>query len=219
MASLLRLLPTFAVAALLGGASSAFAGYTATTNPFTATATDTTGNGPSIGDTLSVDGGSFLSFLGDTSQDPTISGGDLNRYRFDLDGTVTSFVGGGLATSFSGTYTIYYDQNANGMMDEGLRVSSGDFTLDTFLTGITGSFTQTQGPNNPSFADLGALYNNNPIDAIGTIVPNFNNPLASTTTLVLRQNAIAQPVPEPATMAALGLGALALIRRRRAQRA
>ncbi len=209
MAHLLRFLPILAITALAG---SSFAGYTAITNPFTATTTDIGNDGAGIGDLISVQGGSFASFVGDTAIDPTITGGDLNLYRFNLDGEVTSFELGGIFSSFVGDYTIFYDLNANGLFDEGLSVSSGEFTLNNFLIFLDGTFTQTQGPSNPAFADLGGLYGNNPVLASGTLSPDPLIPTNSTGVLTLRQNA--QPVPEPATMAALGLGALALVRRR-----
>ena len=79
--------------------------------------------------------------------------------------------------------------------------------------------TQTAGPSGPgsgNFADLGVRYNFNPVDVTGTYVVNPLNPLQGTGSATLRQ--MAAPVPEPASMAALGLGALALIRRRRAAR-
>ena len=207
----------------LGLTGSAHAGFTAVSNPFTIANGDADNSGnATIGDTFTVNNGSFLSFLGDTSADPTISGGDLANYKFDLTGAVSSVAGN--VANYTGTYSIYYDLDLNGAPNEGIFVSQGTFSLAaTFAAAntaaLTGSLVQTAGPSGPgssNFRDLGATYGNNPVTVTGTYMGDPTNPLTATGSITLRQNA--SPVPEPASMAALSLGALALVRKRRRAR-
>jgi hypothetical protein len=191
-----------------------FAGYTAVTNP---TTVDTpSSGGPAVGDAFDTPTpGSFLSFIGDTPADPTITGGDLSRYLYTLNGSINSIDTLAGVINYTGSYDIFYDLAGSGMFNASdPTVSAGNFDIDaTFIpatnnAALTGTLTQTTGPSNPAFDDLS--YGGNPVDVTGTYVGNDPG-VSGIIDATLRQNA----VPEPTSMAFLGLGALALLRKRR----
>ncbi len=211
-------------------ASFARAGFTVTTGTDLVTNTDTAPAGGSVGDSFSVGGlvngvdglpaGTFSTYTADGPSDPQILGSDLNFYRYNLSGTISSVIGN-LAT-YSGTYLIFYDQNLNGEPDEGLRVSGGTLSATGLfdpLTGetavFTGSLTQTQGPSNPAFADLS--YGGSPVMLTGAYTDStLGDGPSPTGTLVatLRQSATTVPEPASALLFAIG-GVIAMGLRRR----
>jgi hypothetical protein len=221
--------PVLACAAAALLAPAAQAGFTVLTGLDQVVNTDLGTPGGSVGDSFSVGGilaapdsqpgGTFASYVPDTPFDPQITGADLNRYRFNLTGTVAS-VAGSVAT-YTGSYLIFYDQDLNGEPNDSLTVSGGDFngtaTFD-FLTGetalFTGTLTQTQGASNPVFADLS--YGGNDVFLTGSYIDSTLGDGPSQTgllTVTLRQNALA--IPEPATVALCGAAGLALVAVRR----
>jgi hypothetical protein len=207
----------FASAIVLAAIGSpAFAGYTAITTTDTVN-TPSTG-GPVVGDLFSTaTSGGFTSFIGDTPNDPTLTGNDLPYYRYTLDGSITSINSLTDQIEYTGAYSIFYDLNLDGTFETGEpTVSTGDFTIfATFLPGtndaaLTGDLTQTAGPSNPAFADLSE--GGRPVLYTGTY--DGNDPgVSGTIQGTLRQNAVV--VPEPASMGILCLGGLLLGRRRR----
>jgi hypothetical protein len=127
--------------------------FTAVTDTATDTNTKTPPNsdpGAQVGDTFSVTMGSFASYTPGAG-DPTITGGDLNLYRFSLNGAVTSVNSG--VVSYAGFYQIFYDADQNGIFDAGdFNYSSGNLLLSVdFTTGgpyaANGTLTQTAGPS------------------------------------------------------------------------
>src|SRR6478609_9750403 len=117
----------------IGISSSTFAGYTVLTGNNAVKNTDIGAPGGSVGDSFSVGGsvltadsqpaGTFIAYTPDTPADPQISGADLNFYRYNLTGTISSIMGN-LAT-YTGSYLIFYDLDLNGEPNENLRVSAG----------------------------------------------------------------------------------------------
>jgi hypothetical protein len=179
------LLATVALSVGLAGTSSAF---TAVTNVSGVLNNDTVGGpGADVGDSFTVTGGSFATYFPDAG-DPTITGGDLNLYRFNMSGTVTN-VSSGVVT-YAGMYEIFYDGNSNGTLEPGagppdFSYSSGtlDLTVD-FTSGAgfgpftaTGMLHQTAGPDAgfpssgfaSSTATFTGTYTQNAVNANGVI--------------------------------------------------
>lgn len=205
----MKTLAALVVAAL---ASPALAGFTASTTVDTVLTPDTGAPGASVGDTFSMNvAGGFDAFIPDTASDPQITGGDLNFYRYTLNGAVASVLAN--VVTYTGTYTIFYDLGLDGIGGTDINVSSGSFTLTaTFVTGfdalLAGTLTQTSGPANPAFSDLS--YGGSPVIYTGTYTggtPGVSGVIEGT----LRQNA----VPTPGAMALAGIGGLVAARRRR----
>lgn len=176
-----------ALAASSFGLSAVSFGFTAVTNVAGVTNTDIGAAGGSVGDSFTVMGGSFASYLPGLG-DPTITGGDLAKYLFNMSGTITN-VNAGIAT-YAGLYEIFYDGNGNGSLDLGagppdFSYSSGtlNLTIDFTLGGPLGPFAangmlhQTAGPDfgfpSTGFAGTDATfsgsYTQNANDANGTI--------------------------------------------------
>src|SRR5262249_27224691 len=150
--------------------------------------------------------GTFAAYVADTIFDPQINGNDLSNYGYTLTGTVTSVMGE--MVDYSGTYEIFYNLDGNHTLDPGdLRVSAGTFVASAVFTPantatFTGTLTQTQGPQNPAFADLS--YGGNPVSLTGNYIGNLTDPSVGTLESTLRQGASA--VPEPSAIALLALG-------------
>ncbi len=146
-----------AVVALSAGFAGISSAFTAVTNIANVINSDTFGGpGADPGDSFTVTGGSFLTYVAGPG-DPTITGGDLNLYRFNLSGTVIN-VSSGVVT-YAGMYEIFYDGNANGTLELGagppdFSYSSGtlDLTVDFNAPGFgpflaNGTLHQTAGPD------------------------------------------------------------------------
>jgi hypothetical protein len=193
----------------------ALAGFTAVTNP-TVVNTPATG-GPAVGDAFNTPTpGSFTTFIGDTPADPTITGGDLSHYLYLLNGSIASITGP--IIDYTGTYDIFYDLAGSGAFNvNDPTVSAGNFNITaTFIpatndAALTGSLTQTSGPSNPAFRDLS--YGGNPVVVTGSYF-GTNPGVSGIIDATLRQNAV---VPEPSSLALLGIGGLTLLRRRRGE--
>lgn len=151
-----------AVAALsLGFAGTTF-GFTAVTNLANVTNDNSFGGpGLDIGDTFVVTGGTFASYTPDAG-DPTITGGDLHLYKFNLSGEVNQISGGSISSL--GLYEIFYDGNNDFLFAGGsdFTYSSGrlELTVD-YNSGsglgpysFTGIMNQTAGPD-PVFHSSG----------------------------------------------------------------
>jgi hypothetical protein len=220
-----------AIVISLGAGQAVHAGFTAQTSLLTVNNTDDGTPGGSVGDSFNIGGavvspdaiagGAFLAFLPDTPFDPQITGGDLNLFRFNLSGTIASVNAN--VVNYDGDYLLFYDVDGDGEPNEGITVSAGDFagtaTFDV-LTGETaeflGTLSQTQGPNNPNFADLS--YGGTDIVLTGTYLDGAGIGPSPTGTLTatLRQNAVA--VPEPATLALSGMAVIASLAIRRREK-
>ncbi len=211
----MRKILVLAGAVVLAAQASVFAGYTATTGVNTVLTPAGPLPGAQIGDTFTtVVPGNFTSFIGDTSSDPTVTT-DLNFYRYLFDGTVSAV--NGTEVDYTGTYRIFYDLNLSNSFDAGdPSVSSGDFTLAALFNApgtavLNGSLTQTAGPTNPAFTDLGLKYGGAPTTYTGVYLetdPGVSGTISGT----LRQ---AAAVPEPSIIGLLAAAPLAMGRRRR----
>lgn len=199
-----------ALSVLAAGASSAMAGFTASTGGAFSYTAPGTALAPAVGGMISVTNVPLQTYTPDTAADPQIVAGDVGNFLFSLDLGVTSVDSTTGAVATSGTYSLFYDLGSNGTPD--IRVSSGNAAL--YLTPAfagfdvaTGTLQQVLGPANPAFRDLAYGDNDNIVldgGALGTLTNQF--------ALTLRQNAVA---PEPATLTALaGLGMIGLRRRR-----
>ena len=211
---------SFAAAAALGlGASSARAGFVATSGPDAVTLTDSM---PSLGDAFTISAGTFSTFVPNTPQDPQITT-DLDRYGYAFDSTATSVNPTTTAVGYTGNYRIFYNVDGNDTYDPSagdLSVSFG--TLNASILPVTsaggntltvtfGALMQTQGPENPAFADLS--YGGNDVGVNGTlIVPTSGSPVTGTAALTFTQLA---PIPEPTTAGLIGVAAAGLLARRR----
>lgn len=206
------------VAVIAAFAAPAFAGYTATTGVDLGTNTDPGNDGATVGDSFTIQGGTFTSFIPDGPSDPQLTGADLAFYRYNLTATVAN-VGPGAQADYTGTYEIFYDLNLNGMNDDGLLVSGGTLaaTASFFAPNnatFTGQLFQTTGPSNPAFADLS--YGGNPVDFTGDYVGlGFGDGSQATFQSTLRQDGGIDAVPEPATFSLLAMGIPMLMMRRR----
>jgi hypothetical protein len=214
-------LRALAVAGLvLAATPSAFAGFIATTG--TDAVSTPAVSGPAVGDAFATIGhGTLTNYIPLGPTDPQ-SLGDLSDYVYDLNGTVTQ-VGTGAAANlitYAGTYDVDY---VNGGTTT--TVSEGTFTiLAQFIAGtnnatLNGSLIQTPGFAVPApFADLS--YGGNPVVYSGFYTGT--NPGVSGTIQGSLIQAAAFPsgggtpgAPEPASLGVLGLGATALLARRR----
>lgn len=197
-----------AIVASLGVPSLSHAGFVASTNSFAAANTSSFNT---LGNVLTTTtAGRLVNFDPDGPSDPQIAGGDLSSYRFTLSGTATSVVGS--AVTYVGNYQLYYD------FAGGINVSSGSATFTALQTSsrldiLSGQLVQSAGPANPAFTDLAAKYNYNPLSISGTFTQSATDPKKGLLQINFEQTG--QPVPEPASMAILGLGALGLVKRRR----
>lgn len=205
------------VAAVLSAALAvpAMAGFVVTTG------TDTVNSSsppPSVGETFSVPNGTFTAYVPDGPNDPQING-DLSNYGYNLDGTIQSIVGETI--TYTGTYEITYTFNP-GTGTVVVPVSTGDaaftavFAPGTNDAAVTGTLTQTEGPQGPyasHFTDLGADYAGNPVDIAATYIGGITDPTTGTIQGTLTQTATA--VPEPATLSLLSLLSVAGLRRAR----
>ncbi|HEY1684325.1 MAG TPA: hypothetical protein VGG19_06155 [Tepidisphaeraceae bacterium] len=195
----------------------AMAGFVATTG------TDTVNSSappPSVGETFSVPAGTFSAYVPDGSSDPQIQN-DLANYGYILDGTIQSITGETIA--YTGTYEITYTFNP-GSGNVVVPVSTGDaafsavFTPGTNDAAVTGTLTQTQGPQGPyasSFTDLGAEYGGNPVNILATYIGGTTDPTVGTIQGTLTQTA--SPVPEPAGACLLPVLAGFALRRKRSR--
>lgn len=138
-----------AVASLCGVEKSS--AFVATTSPATVqNINNDVTPGAQVGDQFSLSGGSFASYVPGFG-DPTITGGDLNRYRYNMDGTVVSVVG--TVVTYSGNYRIFYDSDLSG------QFNAGDYSYSLGTLGMTidfggaapyvanGQLHQTAGPD------------------------------------------------------------------------
>ena len=212
--------------ALAGGAfvAPAFGGYTAITTTDAVLTPSPIGPAVGLPFTVTDPSGGFSSFVGDTPADPTITGNDLSKYHYTLDGTTQSVDPATRENDYTGTYNIYYDLAGQTTYVPGAdpSVSMGTFNiLATFGTGansnnadLSGSLTQVTGPTGPgasNFRDLGSTYGNNPVVYTGTYTgtdPGVSGFLQGT----LVQTAA---VPEPASLGLIGFGVAALASGRR----
>lgn len=196
----------FALVAL-GVPAFSHAGFVASTDSFAASNTSSFNT---LGNVLTTTtAGRLVSYLPDSANDPQIAGGDLAAYRFTLSGTATSSTGG--LVTYTGGYQLYYD------FAGGINVSSGTASFTALQTStrldiLSGSLVQTTGPADSAFADLAATYGGNPLSISGSFTRNATN---NNGLLQINFDQPSQPVPEPATLAALGVGAVSLLRRRR----
>jgi hypothetical protein len=121
--------------------------------------------GAQVGDAFSLIGGSFSSYVPGLG-DPTITGGDLNRYRYNMDGTVASVVGA--TVTYSGTYRIFYDSDLSGEFNVGdFSYSVGTLGMVIDFLGVgpyvaNGTLHQTSGPDagfpSSGFANTDAIF-------------------------------------------------------------
>lgn len=199
-----------AVAALVILTGQSASAYTAITGPDLVTNGDFNGNMlPDPLETFTVNGGTFLNFTRDCPEDPYLLGNDLFRYRYSINATV---IDPAPAAHYTGTYRVYYDSNLSSTFDAGdFGVSLGNIEMDAAFTGVdatlSGTLSQTQGPQDPAFADLGPLVKLN-----GTYVMNQQeHGLTGTMNASLTRACI----PEPASMALLGTAVLPMLLRRR----
>ncbi|MBE0558792.1 MAG: PEP-CTERM sorting domain-containing protein [Proteobacteria bacterium] len=199
-----------AVAALVIMTGQSASAYTAITGPDLVTNGDFNGNMlPDPLETFTVSAGTFIDFTRNCPEDPYLLGNDLFRYRYTIDATV---VDAAPAAQYSGTYRVYYDSNLSSTFDPGdFSVSLGNLVMDAAFTGVdavlSGTLSQTQGPQDPAFADLGPLVTLN-----GTYVMNQQeHGLTGTMNASLTRACI----PEPASMALLGTALLPMLIRRR----
>jgi hypothetical protein len=173
--------------------------FTAVTD--TAVVVNNPGTGPAqVGDTFSVTGGDFASYVPTALNDPTITGNDLNLYHFSMQGTVNNISPSGVV-SYSGFYTIYYQQGASIF-----NLSTGTLALTVnFGTAIngdsyaaTGTLTQTGGPS-PGFPSNGfpesssgftGLYTQGTTDASGTVQGVISTPETTSTLGLLGVSAV-----------------------------
>lgn len=151
-----------------------------------------------------------------------------------LDGTLTNSGGGDpniVASAYSnndnnpntGT-TLYNLDSASDMLtiqnppNNGTQTNVGSIGID--ISALAGFDILTVGAGNTAYAALqnqngsgSSFYTINLGTGMATAIGQIGNSQSSDS-LAIRDMAV-NPVPEPATMAALGIGALALIRRRR----
>lgn len=205
---------TLVALAVVALATPAFAGFTASTTLTNVLTPDTGFPGPELGETFATSpAGGFDGFTPDNALDPQITGGDLQFYRYTFSGAITAAIGN--VVTYTGTYSIFYDLDLNGVGGSDISVSSGDLVLTaTFVTPfnavLNGILTQTSGPANPAFADLS--YGGSPVIYTGTYI-GANPGVSGVIEGELRQNAV---VPAPGAFALAALGGLAASRRRRA---
>jgi len=107
--------------------------------------------GAQVGDQFSIVGGSFAAHVPGPG-DPTITGGDLNRYRYNMDGTVASVAGA--VVDYTGSYRIFYDSNIDGLFNAGdFSYSFGTLAMTIDFSGVgpafiaNGTLHQTAGPD------------------------------------------------------------------------
>ena len=206
MFSSFRLLPALILAGLAG---SSFAGYTLRSTAFGFSPTGA-GQTPTQGSPASVSG-RFTGFTPDSSADLQISPTDLARYSFQGFGSVVSVLSGGIFRQ-AGTYTLSYDQSGTGAPNGNVVVGSGNYSLTFGNNAVSGNFIQTVGPQDPSLVDIHGLYSIKGLTVQGTY--SFNQ-IQTTSNVAFIQ--LGNPVPEPATLGALGLGCLGFLRRRKAR--
>lgn len=138
-----------AVASLCGVEKSS--AFVATTSPATVeNINNNPASGAQVGDQFSLIGGSFSTYIPGLG-DPTITGGDLNRYRYNMDGTVASVVG--TTVTYTGNYRIFYDSDLNGEFNTGdFSYSLGTLGMVIDFLGVgpyvaNGTLHQTAGPD------------------------------------------------------------------------
>ena len=178
-----------------------------------------------VGDSFNVaPPGIFTSWTENLPGDPQLLNADLAKYRFFMDGTVMSVtpVPGGATVHYDGNYRIWYDNDMDSIWDTppgpngDWSVSYGTLSMDIVFNSMgvgsaTGHMAQLTGPEHPVFYDFGTA---GWITFAGTYAPNPQNPAQGTFSSDVTGGGITN-IPEPGTLALLGLGVLPLIRRRK----
>jgi hypothetical protein len=157
--------------------------------------------GAQVGDTFTVTGGNFASYLPTQSGDPTITGNDLNLYHFSLQGTVTSVNPTTEVVSYSGFYQIYYQQGSSVFdLSTGILALTVNFGAPTApnVYAANGVLTQTGGPS-PGFPSNGfpesssaftGVYIQDANDANGSVQGTISTPDATSTLGLLGVSAV-----------------------------
>jgi hypothetical protein len=181
------------------------------------------GHATPLVDSFDITGAKFTNYA-PAAGDPVIgyNGGpnDLLVYRLNVHGvvnTVTPDPVWGPLVNYTGSYTLFYDQNGTNAYDSGdFRVSSGSINVNALYdaeggANLDGTLDQVLGPETLPFADLGPTVKLSGRYQVGEVA-SYGNLFNG----VLSRGA--NQVPEPGTMGLLAAGLLPLLglRRRRA---